>query len=93
MPVTLSHRGTDRRWTIVGRGTTGADGRIRELAEGGIAFGEYRIEFDTAHYFQEQGVTEFYSEIAVVFTVSDSHEHYHIPLLLSPYGYSTYKGT
>jgi 5-hydroxyisourate hydrolase len=93
VPVTLSHRGTDRRWSVVGRGTTGADGRIRELAEGGIAFGEYRLEFDTAHYFQEQGATEFYPEVAVVFTVSDSHEHYHIPLLLSPFGYSTYKGT
>ncbi|HEY8841601.1 MAG TPA: hydroxyisourate hydrolase [Candidatus Dormibacteraeota bacterium] len=52
VPVTLSHRGTDRRWTVVGRGVTGADGRIRELAEGGVAFGEYRLEFDTAHYFQ-----------------------------------------
>ena len=93
VPVTLSHRGTDRRWSVVGRGVTDANGRIRELAEGGIAFGEYRLDFDTAHYFQEQGVTEFYPEVSVVFAVSDSREHFHIPLLLSPFGYSTYKGT
>jgi Transthyretin-like protein len=58
-----------------------------------VAFGEYRLEFDTAHYFQEHGDTEFYPEVAVVFTVADSREHFHIPLLLSPFGYSTYKGT
>lgn len=92
VPVTLSHRGTDRRWTVVGRGVTDTEGRIRELAEGGIAFGEYRLDFDTAQYFQEQGTTEFYPEISVVFAVSDSREHFHIPLLLSPFGYTTYKG-
>lgn len=43
VPVTLSHRGTDRRWTVVGRGVTDADGRVRELAEGGVSFGEYRL--------------------------------------------------
>jgi 5-hydroxyisourate hydrolase len=93
VPVTLSHRGTDRRWTVVGRGTTDAEGRVRELAEGGLAGGEYRLEFDTAHYFQEHGDTEFYPEVSVVFAVSDSRGHLHIPLLLSPFGYSTYKGT
>ena len=80
VPVTLSHRGTDRRWSVVGRGTTDADG-------------EYRLEFDTARYFQEHGDTEFYPEVSVVFAVEDSRGHLHIPLLLSPFGYSTYKGT
>ena len=93
VPVTLSHRGTDRRWTVVGRGVTDTDGRVRELAEGGLAGGEYRLDFDTAAYFQEHGDTEFYPEVSVVFAVSDSRGHLHIPLLLSPFGYSTYKGT
>jgi 5-hydroxyisourate hydrolase len=93
VPVTLSHRGTDRRWSVVGRGTTDADGRIRELAEGGTTAGEYRLDFDTAHYFQEQGDTEFYPEVSVVISIADSRGHLHIPLLLSPFGYSTYKGT
>ena len=93
VPVTLSHRGTDRRWSVVGRGTTDADGRVRELAEGGLAAGEYRLEFDTARYFQQQGDTEFYPEVSVMFAVADSRGHLHIPLLLSPFGYSTYKGT
>jgi 5-hydroxyisourate hydrolase len=78
---------------VIGRGVTDAQGRVRELAEGGIAFGEYRLDFDTAHYFQEQGTTEFFPEVAVVFAVADSREHFHIPLLLSPFGYTTYKGT
>jgi 5-hydroxyisourate hydrolase len=93
VPVTLSHRGTDRRWSIVGRGTTDANGRIRELSEGGLATGVYRLDFDTTHYFQKQGASEFYPEVSVVFTVSDSRGHLHIPLLLSPFGYATYKGT
>jgi len=92
VPVTLSHRGTDRRWSIVGRGTTDAEGRIRELMESGLVVGEYRLDFDTAHYFQEHGDTQFYPEVSVMFAVSDSRGHLHIPLLLSPFGYSTYKG-
>jgi 5-hydroxyisourate hydrolase len=93
VPVTLSHRGTDRRWSVVGRGTTDADGRVRELAEGGLTGGEYRLDFDTAHYFQRHGDTEFYPEVSVMFAVADSRGHLHIPLLLSPFGYSTYTGT
>jgi 5-hydroxyisourate hydrolase len=93
VPVTLSHRGTDRRWSVVGRGTTDRDGRVRELSEGGLTAGIYRLDFDTAHYFQEQGATEFYPEVSVVFSVEDSRGHLHIPLLLSPFGYTTYKGT
>ncbi|MDQ6879308.1 MAG: hydroxyisourate hydrolase [Candidatus Dormibacteraeota bacterium] len=97
VPVTLSHRGTDRRWTVVGRGVTDTDGRIRELSEGGLSqggltVGVYRLDFDTAAYFVAAGTSGFYPEVSVMFNVSDPAEHLHIPLLLSPFGYATYKG-
>ena len=97
VPVTLSHRGTDRRWSVVGRGVTDADGRIRELSEvglsqGGLAVGVYKLDFDTGAYFDMQGTAAFYPEVSVSFNVSDPAEHLHVPLLLSPFGYATYKG-
>lgn len=93
VPVTLSHRGTDRRWSVVGRAVTDADGRVRELSEGGLATGVYRLDFDTAHYFEKLGTSGFYPEVSVVFTVSNTAEHLHVPLLLSPFSYATYRGT
>jgi 5-hydroxyisourate hydrolase len=97
VPVTLSHSGTDRRWSVVGRGVTDSEGRVRELSEGGLsrgglAVGTYRLDFDTASYFAAQGTAAFYPEVSVIFTVSDPAEHLHVPLLLSPFGYATYKG-
>jgi 5-hydroxyisourate hydrolase len=97
VPVTLSHSGTDRRWSVVGRGVTDVDGRIRELSEvglsqGGLMVGTYRLDFDTGAYFETLGTTSFYPEVSVMFTVSDPAEHLHVPLLLSPFGYATYKG-
>jgi 5-hydroxyisourate hydrolase len=97
VPVTLSHRGTDRRWSVVGRAVTDATGRVRELSEvglsqGGLAVGVYRLDFDTGAYFEAQGTSGFYPEVSVMFTVSDPSEHLHIPLLLSRFGYATYKG-
>ncbi len=95
--VTLCHSGTDRRWSVVGRGVTDVDGRIRELSEvglsqGGLMVGTYRLDFDTGAYFEAQGIESFYPEVSVLFTVSDPSEHLHVPLLVSPFGYSTYKG-
>ena len=93
IPVTLSHRGNDRRWSVVGRGVTDVEGRVRELSEGGLAAGVYRLDFDTAQYFERQGTPAFYPEVSVVFTAPDYGTHIHVPLLLSPFGYATYKGT
>ena len=98
VPVTLEaveSSGATERGREVARSTTDADGRIRELAANGAALGagRYRIRFDTAAYFGALGVDAFYPEVSVVFVIEDASQHYHVPLLLSPYGYSTYRGS
>ena len=82
-------------WETVGRGETDADGRARSLLSTGasLAEGVYRLTFDTSAYFGAQGVESFYPSVSVVFLVRDASAHYHVPLLLSPYGYSTYRGS
>jgi 5-hydroxyisourate hydrolase len=69
-------------------GVTDGDGRIGSLG-GDLTAGVYTVRFDVAAY-QPDG---FYPEVAVTFTVAPGEEHYHVPLLLSPYGYSTYRGS
>ena len=82
-------------WRELGRGATDADGRLRTLLPAGapIAAGTYRITFDTAAYFKVCGVEGFYPEVTIPFIVKDAAAHYHVPLLISPYGYSTYRGS
>ncbi|MGH3166582.1 MAG: hydroxyisourate hydrolase [Trebonia sp.] len=70
-------------------GTTGADGRLRFAAE--TPPGVYRLTFATGEYFARRGVPAFYPEVVVTFTVP-AGEHCHVPLLLSPFSYSTYRG-
>ena len=79
----------------ISRATTDADGRVRELVSPGAAAeaGRYRLTFDTGAYFAALGVEAFYPSVAVVFEVRDLTQHHHVPLLLSPYGYSTYRGS
>lgn len=73
---------------------TDADGRVKDLVpEGKLEAGTYRLTFDTAAYFAAQGVESFYPEAAILFVVRDAEAHYHVPLLLAPYGYSTYRGS
>lgn len=79
-------------WLRVGSGATDSDGRLRTLAAPPIA-GVYRLRFDTGAYFRATGQTGFYPLVEVVFTVIDPSGHFHVPLLLSPYGYSTYRGS
>jgi 5-hydroxyisourate hydrolase len=71
---------------------TDADGRVRELAAE-LDEGTHRIVFDTAGYFASAGRETFYPEVTVTFTVTDPRRHHHVPLLLSPYSYSTYLGS
>jgi 5-hydroxyisourate hydrolase len=87
--VTLE-RGPD--WTEVGGGRTGDDGRLAEL-DGAEAAGPYRLRFDTGAYFEAAGTRAFFPEVTVEFTVERPDEHHHVPLLLSPFGYSTYRGS
>ena len=75
---------------------TDADGRVRELAAE-LPAGDYRLTFATGEYFAANGQKGFYPEVVVTFTVTDadidSAQHHHVPLLLSPYAYSTYRGS
>ena len=82
-------------WELVGRGLTGADGRQGDLAPPGrrLAAGRYRLTFDTGAYFTRTGRRAFFPEVAVVFAIEEGTEHEHVPLLLAPYGYSTYRGS
>jgi 5-hydroxyisourate hydrolase len=82
-------------WEPVGRGTTDADGRVGGLTPAGqpLATGRYRLTFDTGGYFEARGRRTFYPEVSVLFTIDDGRGHYHVPLLLNPLGYSTYRGS
>jgi 5-hydroxyisourate hydrolase len=76
----------------LGEGVTDADGRARDLVPR-LEAGEYRLRFDVEPYFRKSGREGFYKSVTVDFVVRAVVEHYHVPLLLSPYGYSTYRGS
>lgn len=92
VPVRLERR-QDDAWQSVGSSSTDGDGRARDLVSGEPAAGTYRLTFDTAAYFSSRGVEAFYPVVEVVFEVRDASQHHHVPLLLSPFGYSTYRGS
>jgi 5-hydroxyisourate hydrolase len=92
VPVRLEHRAGDA-WEAVASGVTDADGRLRDWVPAGrFGRGTYRLIFETAGYFAGRGVDAFYPEVVVTFAVTDDG-HHHVPLLLSPYAYSTYRGS
>ena len=95
VPVRLEIRSRDGDWKMIGHGITDGDGRLRELLPPDVplARAAYRLIFDTGAYFSAQNVESFYPEVTIVFTVREAVEHYHVPLLLNPYGYSTYRGS
>ncbi|KIA71662.1 5-hydroxyisourate hydrolase [Arthrobacter sp. MWB30] len=80
-------------WTLVGKGETDADGRIKNLGPERIPGGAYRLNFATCAYYEGLGTETFFPEVDLHFTVSDAGEHYHVPLLLSPFAFSTYRGS
>lgn len=79
-------------WSSIATGTTDDDGRVPGLVSEGLAPGIYRITFDTGAWFADQDVTGFYPEVVITFQV-DTERHYHVPVLLSPFAYSTYRGS
>jgi 5-hydroxyisourate hydrolase len=95
VPVMLEIQSVEHGWELIGKGMTDADGRLKELLpqEHVLARGLYRLTFDIASYFASQNVESFYPEVCIVFSVRDAAQHYHVPLLLNPYGYSTYRGS
>ena len=82
-------------WKLLGKGTTNSDGRITDLIskETQLTAGVYRLIFDTSRYFAGQQTDAFYPQVTIVFRIEDPAQHYHVPLLLSPFGYSTYRGS
>ena len=94
VPVLLEQQ-TAAGWEIIGNGATNEDGRLRDLlnSEAILQAGNYRLIFDTETYFAKQQIEGFYPQVTVTFTVREAEQHYHVPLLLSPFGYSTYRGS
>jgi len=95
VPIRLYKRENDGLWVPLGAGVTNEDGRIADWLPGDHALepGVYRMHFDTGAYFQRTGTDGFYPYAEVVFEIRDTRSHYHIPLLLCPFGYSTYRGS
>jgi 5-hydroxyisourate hydrolase len=88
------HRKSGEEWTSIGEGRTDGNGRCQNLAsEAHLHSGTYRLLFHASAYYQALNVETFYSEIPIIFEVRDAGAHYHVPLLLSPFGYSTYRGS
>lgn len=82
-------------WVALSTAKTNQAGRITGLYPEGKALekGKYRVTFKTGDWFKKRGIESFFPEIPVVFSIDGKLAHYHIPLLLSPYGYSTYRGS
>lgn len=100
VPVRLEERSsTDGRGApaVLARASTDADGRVRDLGPEDLPAGDYRLVFDTAAYFRRTGTPALYPEVVVVFTVAPpaagAAARYHVPLLLSPFSFSTYRGS
>jgi 5-hydroxyisourate hydrolase len=88
----------DRRrageWVRIGAGRTDERGRLTSLLDAAAAtVGRYRLTFDIGAYQARHGAAVFFPEVQVVFDVADAAGHYHVPLVISPFGYSTYRGT
>lgn len=78
---------------IIATGVTDADGRVTQLGPDVLPAGDYELEFATGPYFAATGRATFYSRVTVSFVLANAAEHYHVPLLLSPFAYSTYRGS
>jgi 5-hydroxyisourate hydrolase len=81
-------------WQEISRGATDADGRLHHLLDpGALREATYRLTFEAGAYFNSRKIPGLYPTISIVFHVANKNDRYHIPLLLSPYGYSTYRGS
>ncbi|HLG41161.1 MAG TPA: hydroxyisourate hydrolase [Chitinophagaceae bacterium] len=93
IPIVLYHQKKEG-WIEVTRGVTNNDGRIPDLLKKGVVMElcTYKLRFETQSYFEKQSIQTFYPFVEITFRVT-TQEHYHIPLLLNPFGYSTYRGS
>src|SRR5271170_3221555 len=92
--VTLLLQTAGTEWKEIARGVTALDGRLANLLPSNtLATGNYRLRFETGAYFAARQSAAFYPFVEVTFAVIDAGQHYHVPLLVSPYGYTTYRGS
>lgn len=92
--VTLEYQ-TDAGWKQLAKTRTNSDGRAADIGVdgGSLKTGIYQLRFDTGQYWKKRNISGFFPHVVLAFEVTDSNEHYHVPLLLSPYSYSTYRGS
>ena len=95
MGVTLEIQRQGHGWVKLGERKTDADGRVKEFLQPGSALdrGHYRLAFEVGAYYGGRGEATFYPVVPVEFEVRDPSQRYHVPLLVSPFGYSTYRGS
>jgi len=95
VPVRLERREKDGRWLTLGSSTTDADGRCAQMLAQSqpVAEGLYRLVFETANYYAAQNVAGLYPVVEITFEARKGDSQFHIPLLLSPNGYTTYRGS
>lgn len=95
VPVRLEEQAASGKWAPLASSQTDKDGRCGQLLAGDKVFsaGVYRLTFDTATYFAAQKIEALYPLVEITFQVRDGESHFHIPLLLSPNGYTTYRGS
>ncbi|NUO80413.1 hydroxyisourate hydrolase [candidate division KSB1 bacterium] len=93
--VKLAQRNADGEWQDLAIGETNDDGRIMNLLppDFHLAAGVYQMTFATENYFRRQGTKGFYPFVSITIEIVQPEQHYHVPLLLSPFGYSTYRGS
>jgi 5-hydroxyisourate hydrolase len=93
--VALAVQNTDESWADLSHAWTDEDGRVKPFFLVGepVSSGTYRLVFDTESYFSALDINCFFPQVTIVFKVDDAAQHYHVPLLISPYGYSTYRGS
>ncbi|MDH6236856.1 hydroxyisourate hydrolase [Cryobacterium sp. CG_9.6] len=92
LAVTLEQH-TMEGWLLLATGRTDADGRVTDLGPADLAPGRFRLSFDTGAWFAAAGESTFYPQVQITFEIRDAEAHYHVPLLLSPFAYSTYRGS
>jgi 5-hydroxyisourate hydrolase len=93
--IALESSRADGTWESISASQTNDDGRVPDLlgSDTSLLPGNYRLTFETGAYHQRQGIAGFYPQVAVEFHIAETAQHYHVPLLLSPFGYSTYRGS
>lgn len=81
------------QWRPLGVSSTDADGRVRQFSSEALGANSYQLTFETAAYFRTTQREAFFERVTLEFSVASGADHYHVPLLLSPFGYTTYRGT